>query len=244
MSILPSRFITSRLVVWLPLTALLLAFNLATAAPDLHSAPLPEIVPMKGMTARWVSKRGTLNGLPISTKEFSTKHTIEEIARFYKREWPRLGLNPPMIEFSNENNVVIFSKTGNYFYSIEAETVAGGGSQGQMMVSLAPDLVKVNKSTSFPLMPGSEVIMRIEGEDLGDQVETLMVSSPATVEQNYRFLVDKLKRAGWSLNTDTIAMIDGRVISGQRQQELLQVNIVPEDNSSKGPSSLLIHWTK
>lgn len=245
MSVLSSRCCFShRLVMWLPLALLMLASNLAVAAPDIYSAPLPEIIPMKNMTARWVSKRATLNGLPMSTKEFSSKQSIEEIAQFYKREWPRLGLNPPMIEFSHGNTVVIFSKTGNYFYSIEAESDGGGGSQGQMVVSLAPDLAKVSKATSFPLMPGSEVTMRIEGEDLGTQVETLMVSSPATVEQNHRFLVDKLERAGWSLTTEAIAMIDGRVISGQRQQELLQVNIVPEDNTPKGPSSLLIHWTK
>ncbi len=148
-----------------------------------------------------VASNVTINGIPQTTKTFTSKVGIGEVVDFYQREWEGVGLGPPIVD-TIEDRVVISLLTGKgYFFTVMVRPGLESGSAGLMNIVF---LAKVEENapapgSDFPRPADSQVASDMVSKDFGKKSRMILVRNSHSVDYNKRFYISSFKFRGWGL---------------------------------------------
>ncbi|MEO1576164.1 MAG: hypothetical protein AAFU65_14560, partial [Pseudomonadota bacterium] len=119
----------------------------------------------------------------------------------------------------------------------------GGGSEGRITVSKRDHAA--SKATAFPLPRRTETVSKIDSLDAGTRAESIVAYAPGSPLENATWFERELVRQGWSrdpfVQEDTTSE---KILAFQRDAELCQLTLVPNQPGYRGKTMLLIHWIK
>lgn len=207
---------------------------------------LPSFKIMHGMSAQWVAEKMSYNGLPMSVQTFATSRSVQEVLSFYDHRWKSL-LGGQISRSRSGEFETVGVQQGDYFLSVQARP-AQKGSEGTLVVSATPQSRKYSRDerTRFPLVPGSDLVSKIESMDAGIRAETLVIVNDRSAKSNDVWLSAALNRKGWAkqkLSTEQQGFTE-RVLNFQKGSQLCQVAVVENSPEHQGRTMMLVNWIK
>lgn len=216
------------------------AAMMCLGATDPLLVDLPELDEMQGMKTSWAAQKMAMNGVPMSIKQFTSRRSAEKVLEFYERQWRESGLTPRR-EGYGEYQTLGAGDDGIYF-SVQARDHRGG-SEGRITVSR--EVAEPSRDTAFPLPRRTQTVSKIDSLDAGTRAESIVAYAPGSPLQNEQWFRRELERQGWAFdhyaNESNAAQ---KVLAFQRDAELCQLTLVPDQPGYRGKTMLLIHWVK
>ncbi|MFK7888011.1 MAG: hypothetical protein AB8G16_14220 [Gammaproteobacteria bacterium] len=213
---------------------------LCVAATDPLKVNLPELDEMKGMETSWAAQNMAMNGVPMSIKTFTSRRSAQKVLDFYEREWREAGLSPRLEGYGDYQT--LGAGEDNVYFSIQVRD-RRGGSEGRITVSR--QIASPSRETAFPLPRKTTTVSKIDSLDAGTRAESIVAYAPGSPLQNEQWYRRELARLGWSFdhyaNESESAQ---KVLAFQRDAELCQLTLVPDQPGYRGKTMLLIHWVK
>lgn len=209
-------------------------------AADPLSITLPELEVMDGMQASWAAERMAMNGVPMTIRTFTSHRSAERVLSFYEKRWLAVGLTPRRTGYGEYQT--IGAANDEVFFSVQVRDERGG-SEGRITVSRRDHAG--SKRTEFPLPRRTETVSKIDSLDAGTRAESIVAYAPGSPLENATWFERELVRQGWSrdpyVTEDTTSE---KVLAFQRNAELCQLTLVPNQPGYRGKTMLLIHWIK
>lgn len=169
-----------------------LATVLMLLAISTHSSAAPELPLPDHTESRIVSENLSLNGVSMRVYDLRSMLEVEQLLDFYADEWAgatRVVRVSPWTILSHPD--------GDHLVTVQVQPAAGGGSFGYVGIS---DLLRSDPAIAgprFPLAPGAELINDIAAEDQGRRSRTVLLRSPASIEQSLAWYEHHYRRQGW-----------------------------------------------
>lgn len=235
------------------IAALVLSILIPTGAnaqfvKQMRADHLPKADIMPRMRAQSVAKSITFNGLPAHITSFETDESVSDVLNWYDSAWKRLGLATiKRGQFGDAMTIGV--EDDEIYYSLQARERESGGAEGAIVVSVSPRVAEPNIKSGFPLMPGAELLNRVESNDFGKAAETLVAYHRKNVAAVAGWYERRLPQEGWlrqSSGADLGYRAPGQdVLTFQRGRELAQISVVPSpEENHEFPSLAVINWTK
>ncbi len=213
---------------------------LCMGAADPLDVRLPELELMQGMEASWAAERMAMNGVPMSIRTFTSGRSAQRVLEFYERRWQKNGLTPKREAFDGYRT--IGAAREDLYFSVQVRD-SRGGSEGRITVSRRD--YAGDKKTRFPLPRRTQTVSKIDSLDAGTRAESIVAYAPGSALENASWFTNELARQGWSRDPyvpeDTVSE---KVLAFQRDTEMCQVTLVPNQPGHRGKTMLLIHWIK
>lgn len=205
-------------------------------------AAMPEAPVFPGATTRWVGKQLALNGLPMSIRSFSSSASAKDVLEFYRRAWRgEDAARTAAVDYRGFSSVG--AEVDGFYYTVQIRDSAMG-SEGMLVVSVAPDRAREDRSTQLPVIAGDQLVQKIEAMDLGVYSQTLILRSPSSLDASTSAYQAALLGDGWSPAGVRQARAPGSAALRWFQKGAEQCRIaVIADNSGNG-SRILVHWIR
>lgn len=201
---------------------------------------LPEVTLMPNMQHRWVAKHMVVNGVPMSVRAFVSDRTPEQVLEYYTHRWKAKGLAQVARSQHGEEKTIGMEYRGHY-YTVQVHD-RPSGSQGTLTVTQSLLETAPSTNTDFPLVPGSQVLSKIESKDFGQRAETLTYTNNQSASSNAIFVTAALERNGWvQQEFSKDPAMAGRVLNFQKANQLCQISIV---DHQPGQTLTLVNWIK
>lgn len=227
-------------LVWLVTVAVSLPVCAYTDGFD-QKLPVAEVMPE--MRAEWAAEHMLYNGMPMSIRNFTVGRPAKDILDYYERKW-KIRTQGKAIRSEVGEFETVGAAMDGYYYTLQVRDT-NRGAQGSLVVTPPPDSVEPNRETAFPLMPGTEILSKIESLDRGTRAETLVTMSQRSATSSEAWLSDELNRQGWSRQSASEpADASGRVLNFQRGKEFCQVTVTANSPEHNGHTMVLINWVK
>lgn len=192
-----------------------------------------------GLTAQWVSKDMTNNGVPMSVRALSGSIGLAATLAYYQRQWPAAKTR------RYDGWTVISVAEGGAFTSV---TLRGAnlGCEGFLVQSARPDQVRRQTAagrSTVPLPHGVRVIAHQAYDDGGSTGESFTLAShqqPSTLSINFHHA---LRGAGWELigAKPMTTVSNGSVAEYQHATGLIKLFIHRDSRAYDDQSLILLH---
>lgn len=240
------RWVDMLIVVAFVVLLLLLLLNRpanATGDEDPLADEMPVVALMPEMRGNWVARRMAYNGVPMSIRSFSSKRSAEDVIQYYESRWKTF--TGAHIQRSRADGMETLGvRSDGYYYTVQVRD-DGANAQGNLVVTRDLQKAKPDIETDFPLVPGTEVLVKTESLDVGKRAETVVALSERSVASVSRWMDSELRRGGWT-KQDFGPTTRGpeRVMQYQKGAELCQVTLVANSPLRDGHTSVLVNWIK
>ncbi len=169
----------------------------------------PDFPAPPGAAVEWVGKNVQVNGIKSAIRAFHSKKSIEDVVKFYRREWQRPAEKdkPGYMESIDAYPWYIISRIEDgYLLSAQIQVKENDQSGSWGYLSLSPLPKDSNKATqlgtSVPKIAGSYVINEMKSEDPGKNANTVVISNTHSVISNADFYRQHYQSKGWTTETD------------------------------------------
>lgn len=205
----------------------LLGFWLTAAAEPL---PLPA-----GARSGAVGDEVILNGTPMHIRPFTVARSQAEVAAHFRR-----ALGARAIETRVGDATIFGRPDGTGFLTVELRPSPGGGVRGFVSRSAAP-VAAASAGDGGLLPPGSRVLSRMDSRDGAARSRHLVGLNHGDVDANAAFVVDRLRRQGFTLerqeagDSGTALLFEGRrreaiaVVARHGERTVVVINLVHRD---------------
>lgn len=183
--------------VTLTLWALLFPLTGFARAPELPSPPEARV--------SWVAQNMTFNSMPMAVRQFTTKHSLDEVLEFYKDEW-RTSPEPPQPGFLINDLappwITISRIEDGYMLLVQVQPAGDDGALGYLSVSRLPtDRRAPRLAKDFPLPSETLVVNEIASRDPGQTGRTMMFANKHDLASNVAFYRSEYAD-GWVVDMD------------------------------------------
>ncbi len=209
---------------------------------DPLSVGLPEIEIIPGAEWYWAGQHMALNGVPMAVKMFNYKGRMDDVKKYYE-DWLKSQGHGKLNQSSLGQKTVLGYQLREFYFSIQMEE-SGGIVQGKAVVTPTPLNYRIEKKTTLPLPPRSNVLSRLESLDGGRRAETLTADSRFNLDYVVNFYRDQLTGDGWQLFSQSGDLKSSAVLSFQRGAELLQLTAKGLQHNNSQKVQFLINWIK
>ena len=185
-------------------------FVLVLLYPQFLYAGKPDFPPPPHSQVEWVGKDIEVNSIPTSIRAFHTNESIEEVVRFYRREWQRPVEKgkPGFTESIDAYPWYIISRIeDDYLLTVQVQVKENDKSGSWGYLSISP-LVDPNIKTppelgkGLPKMSGSHVMSEHKSRDPGKKARTVIITNDYSVPSNVAFYRNHYDGKGWTKETD------------------------------------------
>ena len=173
-----------------------------------HARP-PEFPPPPGASVEWVGKNIELNGIKSSIRAFHSDKSIEDVVKFYRKEWRRPAEKdlPGYIENIDAAPWYIISRIeDDYLLTVQVQVKQTDQSASWGYLSTSPLPEGGGKSAGYgaavPKIAGSHVISEMKSDDPGKKANTVIISNNNSVRSNADFYRQHYQSKGWVKETD------------------------------------------
>lgn len=142
------------------------------------------------------------SGVPMRIRKFTSETSVEGVMEFYRQRWSAGEKLKPVLNTVGEWKV-IGRQSGDYYQTVQARPQGNGGSEGFIGVTTLPShTVKPSVDTSFPRLPGTQVISDTDSSDDGRVAKTLILKNDLSVTSNVSYYQSTLPAQDWRQNTN------------------------------------------
>lgn len=187
------------------LTVLLLYFS----AAQIVLAGVPDFPPPPKASVEWVGKDLVVNGIKSAIRAFHSKESIEDVVRFYRREWRRPVAKdlPGYQENIDAAPWYIISRIEDgYLLTVQVRVQENDQSASWGYLATSPLPGTRDKPQQFgagiPKIPGSYVINEMKSRDPGKEASTVVISNTHSVMSNADYYRQHYQGQGWTTETD------------------------------------------
>ncbi len=187
----------------------LVGYLLLTLVPTMVVAGKPKLPPPPNATVEWVGKDMEVNGLPTAIRAFHTRESIEDVVRFYRREWQRPVERgkPGYMETIDAYPWYIISRVeDDYLLTVQVQVKQNDKSGSWGYLSISPLVDPKNDppelGKNIPKMRGSHVLSEHTSKDPGKNARTLIITNEHSVPSNVTFYRNYYNGKGWTKETD------------------------------------------
>lgn len=172
-------------------------------------AKKPDFPPPPNAAVEWVGQNVQVNGIKQSIRAFHTDESIEDVVRFYRKEWKRPVEKdkPGFMESIDAYPWYVISRIEDgYLMTVQVQVKKNDpdGSWGYLSMSVLP--ASSNKSPEFaktiPKIPGSIVMNELKSDDPGKKATTVIITNTHSVRNNADFYRAHYLNQGWTMETD------------------------------------------
>jgi hypothetical protein len=172
-------------------------------------AGAPDFPPPPGASVEWVGKNIKVNGIKSDIRAFHSKKSIEDVVKFYRREWKRPVARdkPGFMESIDAAPWYIISRIeDDYLLTVQVQVQKNDQSSSWGYLSTSPLPKGRNKAPilglKVPKIPGSHVMSEMKSDDPGKKATTLIISNTHSVMNNADFYRQHYQGKGWTTETD------------------------------------------
>ncbi len=225
---------------WTRMVLVAAALSLLAATDDPLAVELPQLQEMPGMEATWAARKMAMNGVPMTIKTFTSPRSGHKVLAYYEREWRAAGMSTTRQAFGEYDT--IGTGDGRNFYSVQVRDV-GGLSEGRLTVSRR--VSNPDSDTQFPLPRRTQMVSKIDSIDAGTRAESIVAYAPGGAVENADWFMRELRNEGWAVDPYVAeSSAKEKVLAFQRNAELCQLTLMPDQPGQRGKTMLLIHWVK
>lgn len=218
--------------------------SIEAASRDPLNTRIPKATIPDGAQAQWIAEKMALNGLAMSIRHFRYAGNIEQVRSFYADSWGRLGC-PVLTQLNQSPGHMLGCETNGFYLSVRlVET--DHGVEGVVTVSELPTSATVNRKTKFPKLNTTQVIQKVESKDINNVAETLLLTSPDSLETNMNYVDEQLIQMGWVAEdvAETVNYTDSSVTKiYKRKNQIVQIVYTPK-NVNLGGTEMWVNWVK
>ena len=180
------------------LLALLFPLASLARAPELPAPPEARV--------QWVAQNMTFNTMPMAVRQFTTKHSLDEVLEFYKDEW-QTSLEPPQPGFLINDLappwITISRIEHGYMLLVQVQSADDDGALGYLSVSRLPANMRAPRlAKNFPLPSGTLIVNEIASRDPGQNGRTMMFANKHDLASNVAFYRSEYADGGWVVDMD------------------------------------------
>ncbi len=183
-------------------------FVFLNTAQSLRAKP-PDFPPPPGASVEWVGQNVEVNGVKTAIRAFHSKKSIEDVVKFYRREWkkPVEKGKPGYMESIDAAPWYIISRIEDGYLltaQVRVKENDQSGSWGYLSASLLPGTGDKARQfgAAIPKIPGSDVINQMNSDDPGKEATTVVISNTHSVTNNADFYRQYYEGKGWTTETD------------------------------------------
>lgn len=191
---------------------------------------------MPGLSAQWIARDMTLNGVPASMQALSGSVSLSEVLRYYRSTWR--GALDERVEGEWH---VLATRQRDRFASLRLRPV-GLGVEGVLTVSLDPGRAAPSLESSILVPPGLVRLAHQEFRDGAERGENLTLMSSRSVAYERQAFVSAYRGEGWTLIEDRKAgsVTDGHIIQFVQGKRSLRVVLYREATLAEGRTLVLV----
>ena len=177
--------------------------------PQVVSAGKPDFPPPPKASVEWVGQNIEVNGIKQSIRAFHTNQSIEDVVKFYRKEWKRpieKG-KPGFMESIDAYPWYIISRIEDgYLMTVQVQVMETdeSSSWGYLSMSRLPNTSAEEPqiAKTIPKIPGSIVMQELKSDDPGKKANTVIISNTHSVRNNADFYRGHYLNKGWTMETD------------------------------------------
>ena len=191
---------------------------------------------MPGLSAQWIARDMTLNGVPASMRALSGNVRLHDVLRFYRSAWR--GALDERVEGDWH---VLASRQRDRFVSVRLRSI-GHGVEGVLTVSLDPGRATPSLESSILVPPGLVRLAHQAFRDGGERGENLTLMSSRSVAYERQAFVSAYRGEGWTLIEDRAAgsVSEGHIVQFAQGKQSLRVVIYRDPSLAEGQTLVLI----
>ena len=194
----------------IPVNSLLFSVLLILLSlPQFVYAKKPDFPAPPQAAVEWVGQNVEVNGIKSSIRAFHTNESIEEVVRFYRKEWKRPVEEdqPGFMESIDAAPWYVISRIEDgYLMTVQVQVKKNdeSGSWGYLSMSALPkpDAEAPQFAKSIPKIPGSIVMNELKSDDPGKKATTVIITNTHSVRNNADFYRGHYLNKGWTIETD------------------------------------------
>lgn len=213
---------------------------------ELKDIKLPKFEVLEKMKVAWAAEKISYNGLPASILNFNSQDSVEDLLVDYERAWRKKGFNQVARSKLMGMDVLGIKDSDGFYYTVQARP-SGSGSEGSLIVSLAPLEATPEVKTEFPLYPQSKLLSVVESYDHGITAETIISTNSSSTNSNIHWLIGRLKRDGWVQQIFDLGVpqnTDSMQVYFQKDRQQCQITIAPNKTDYDGRTVVIVNWMK
>ena len=191
---------------------------------------------MPGLTAQWIAKDMTMNGVPASIREVRGQRPLDEVLTYYRRHWAgRID------ERRDGDWHTLATMHGDRFASLRLRDT-GSGVHGTLTVSLDPALAAADLSTRVPIPPGLTRLASQTFEDRGSSGENLTLMSPRDIAYERQAFASLYSGDGWTRTEDRAmrSVTEGHVLQFLHGKDQVRVVLYRDPALARGRTLILV----
>lgn len=169
----------------------------------------PDFPPPPKAKVEWVGQDIEVNGIRTAIRAFHTDDSIEDVVKFYRREWKRPPERdkPGFMETIDAYPWYIISRVEDgYLLTVQVQVKENdpSGAWGYLSISPLPDpKAKLPElAENIPKMPGSHVVNETKSKDSGKNANTVLITNDHSLPSNVTFYRNFYQGKGWTKETD------------------------------------------
>lgn len=209
------------------------SFSLFAGPPDFPAPP--------GAAVEWVGKNVQVNGIKSAIRAFHSKKSIEDVIKFYRREWQRPVEKdkPGYMESIDAYPWYIISRIeDDYLLSAQVQVKENDQSGSWGYLSLSPLPENSNKAgqlgASIPKIAGSLVLNEMKSEDPGKNANTAVISNSHSVLSNADFYRQHYQSKGWTTETDRhLGRDEGHSLVFKNRRSRVTIMVLKDKNYTR-----------
>jgi hypothetical protein len=187
--------------------ALVILFSI----PQASYAGRPDFPAPPKAAVEWVGQNIEVNGIKQSIRAFHSNESIEDVVKFYRKEWKRpiAKDKPGFMESIDAAPWYIISRIEKgYLMTVQVQIQKNdeSSSWGYLSMSHLPDADPSDEAPQLgktvPRIPGSIVMSELKSDDPGKKATTVIISNTHSVRNNADFYRSHYLNKGWTMETD------------------------------------------
>jgi hypothetical protein len=165
-------------------------------------------------------------GMQLNIRRFDIELTVEQVLTFYRKQWEGRYVENDMPPW-----LMISTKQGDRFFTVQAQPSGPGGAWGYLGASDLPRVLEKSGTLGgnkkpFPMMSGSVVVNDLESRDTGRRGRTLLINNGFSVQGNAGYYRDHYQSQGWTTVIDQSSdPADNHVLMFQSGSETVNLTI-------------------
>ena len=200
------------------------------AAPALADPLMP------GLSAQWIARDMTINGVPTSIRSVHGDLKPEDVLRYYRKEWA--GRLDERVEGEWR---VLATRHRDRFISLRLRSTSNSV-QGILTDSLDPAKATPSLASPLPIPHGLETLSRHTFTDGGIQGENLTLASRRSVAFERQAFASTFRLDGWTRMEDRAAQTvsNGHILNFVRRKESVRIVLYRDPALLDGRTLILV----
>jgi hypothetical protein len=201
----------------------------------------PDFPPPPEASVEWVGRNIEVNGIKSTIRAFHSKQSIEDVVKFYRREWKRPVAKdqPGFMETIDAAPWYIISRVEDgYLLTVQVQVQKNDQSSSWGYLSTSPLPGSHNKApklgSSVPKIAGSHVMTEMKSDDPGKKASTLLISNTHSVMNNADFYRQHYQGKGWTTETDqNLGRDEGHSLVFKNRRNRVTIMLLKDKNFTR-----------